>query len=194
MSRRRDLIWLTILLLSSLGLSCSPLSKPAIDKVERTASLAMVAEAPDRFIGKHLLLGGTIIRLEKTADGTTLEILSWETTPWGEPLFISESGQRVLVKSTSVFDPELYQAGRLVTLIGIVTGSEAHIIRDNPYHYPVFALEEIHLWNSPYRYGIHPHPDPQFPYYVGPEERGRSHPYDPGYYAYPYTPYWYRVE
>ena len=59
---------------------------------------------------------------------------------------------------------------------------------------PVFRLGELYLWDTPFSYGIHRHPNIYVPYYVGPESPGRTSPYDPGYYYYPYTPYWIRPQ
>ena len=56
----------------------------------------------------------------------------------------------------------------------------------------LLRINEIYLWETPFRYGIHRHPNIYVPYYIGPEAFGRTSPYDPGYYTYPYTPYWIR--
>lgn len=171
----------------------SPLPRTALDKVDRQTSFAMVADNPSAYLDRHLLLGGVVLAVEEMDEGSLLEVMEWRLTPWGEPLALHEAGRRFLVRSAQQLDPGRYQPGRLVTLTGVVLGSETRLRGEHPHNYPLFALEEIHLWRSPFRYGIHPHPDPQFPYYVGPEDYDRSHPYDPGYSAYPYTPYWYRV-
>jgi hypothetical protein len=66
------------------------------------------------------------------------------------------------------------------------------LLGEHDYRYPLLDLLEIHLWKSPFRYGIH-HYDPAYPVYVGSEDDDFDrHPYDPGYSSYPYSPYWYR--
>ncbi|MDT8441321.1 MAG: Slp family lipoprotein [Desulfuromonadales bacterium] len=181
-------------LLSLLLAGClSPLSRTAVDRVDRDTTFAMVADNPSAYLDRHLLLGGVVLAVEEEGEGSVLEVMEWRLTPWGEPLSLHEAGRRFLVRSRQQLDSGHYQPGRLVTLTGVVLGSETRLRGEHPHDYPLFALEEIHLWRGPFRYGIHPHPDPQFPYYVGPEDGSRSHPYDPGYSAYPYTPYWYRV-
>lgn len=183
------------LLLAILPVSAciNPLSQQAVDKVDRETSFARVAENPTAFVDRHLLLGGVILSVEDEENGSLLELMQWQLTPWGEPLALDTAGHRFLVRSKQPLDPGDYQRGRLVTLTGQVLGSETRLLGEHPYDYPLFALQEIHLWQTPFRYGIHPHPDPQLPVYVGPEYPIRNHPYDPGYSAYPYTPYWYRV-
>ena len=64
---------------------------------------------------------------------------------------------------------------------------------DEQHLYPVLDLTEIHLWESPFRYGTHPHFGPDYPVYVGPRDGIERHPYDANYSIYPYTPYWYRL-
>ena len=185
------LVVCTVLLASCI----SPLPRQAMEQVDRNTPFALVAKNPGAYLDRQLLLGGVVISVEQDQEGekSLLEVIEWRLTPWGEPLALDEAGRRFLVRSSQQLDPGEFQTGKLVTLTGTVIGSETRLVGENPYLYPLFALKEIHLWENPFRYGIHPHPDPQFPYYVGPEDYRRSHPYDPGYSAYPYTPYWYRV-
>ncbi len=119
-------------------------------------------------------------------------MMEWQINRWGEPTYLDDSGLRYLVKSREPLDPTLYEPGILVTLAGIVHGQEERTVDNQEYNYPVLDLVEIHLWKSPFRYGIH-HYDPAHPHYVGSEDDIYDrHPYDPGYSSYPYTPYWYR--
>ena len=188
------IVLLSLTVVASAMLACSPISKESRENIAPEVTFAMVSENPSAFLDKHLMIGGVVMSVEEESGGSVLELMEWQTNRWGEPLSLDDSGRRLLIRSESKLDPGQYQTGRLVTFSGKVTGSETRLLGENPYRYPVFIPEEIHLWQSPFRYGIHPHPDAQFPYYVGPEDYGRGHPYDPGYYSYPYTPYWYRVK
>lgn len=193
MSKLRRTI-LPFILFLSLSACVNPISREAREHLDNEVTFAMVAENPSAYIDKHLMLGGVIISVDDDKQGSVMELMEWRLNSWGEPLSLDDAGRRYLVKSSRTIDPERYAKGRLVTLAGVTLGSEMRLLGEHPYQYPVFAVEEMHLWETPFRYGIHPHPDPQNPVYVGPESPGRSHPYDPGFYAYPYTPYWYRVE
>jgi len=168
------------------------ISKEARLRVDSEASFAAVRENPEANLGKILLLGGLIVGERVEPEGSTLEIFRWQLDRWGEPVAIDEAAGRFLATTERLLDPAVYAPGRLVTLTGTVTGRETRPLGQISYTYPIFHIEEIYLWDTPFRYGLYPHPNIYVPYYVGPEDFGRTSPYDPGYYTYPYTPYWLR--
>ncbi len=184
---------LIIIIVTLLLSACMhPISSETRKQVSPDTTFAMVSENPSAFLDQHILLGGVVISINNAEEGAVLEVMEWSLNRWGEPLSLQEAGRRFLVKTPDPLDPEIYAPGRLVTLAGKVLGKEPRLLGEQEYNYPVFNLTEIYLWDSPFRYGLSPHYDPSYPRYVGPEDHGRSHPYDPGYYSYPYTPFWYR--
>jgi outer membrane lipoprotein len=168
------------------------ISPQARDAVDQETTFAQVRTDPERHEGKTLLLGGVIVDIRIEKDGTTLEIYRWKLDRWGEPIAVDETGGRFLARTDRLLDPALYDPGRLITLTATVKGRETHPLGQIEYSYPVFHLDESYPWETPFRIGIHRHPNIYVPYYVGPERPGRTSPYDPGYYTYPYTPYWIR--
>jgi len=182
---------LAILLL--LTTACSHvISKEARKGIDPEATFAAVKAAPGAYQDKTLLLGGVIVRNELAASGSTLEVFRWKLDRWGEPVAADENGGRFLAVTERLLDPALYVPGRLVTLTGTVSGETTRPLGQINYQYPIFRIGEIYLWDTPFLYGIHRQPNIYVPYYVTPDAFGRTSPYDPGYYPYPYTPYWLR--
>jgi len=182
---------LTLLLLIATGCT-HVISKESRMKVDPETSFAAVKESPPAHQGKTLLLGGVIVGVDVDSSGSTLEIFRWKLDYWGEPVAVDESAGRFLAYTDRLLDPVIYAPGRLVTLTATVSGEETRPLGEISYSYPVLQIGEIYLWDTPFRYGIHRHPNIYVPYYVGPETPGRTSPYDPGYFTYPYTPYWIR--
>lgn len=184
----------TLTIFSALIISAcmNPISKETRQHLDPDITFAMVSANPHTFLDRQLMLGGVIIANQSVAESTTLEIMVWRLSFWGEPLYLEDTGRRFLVRTSELLDPTLYAPGTLVTLAGVVLGSETKPLGEHDYNYPVLNMTEIHLWESPFRYGIHLHPDPAYPYHVGGQEDDVRNPYDPGYSMYPYTPYWYR--
>ena len=184
-----------ILTILSLGLltACShPISEESRAHIDPTITFADVSENPTAFIDRHILLGGVVISHESRDNGSLLELMEWHLNRWGEPTYLDDSARRLLVKSATPLDPTYYEPGVLVTLAGVIQGGEVRPLGEHEYTYPMLDLLEIHLWKSPFRYGVH-HYDPAHPHYVGSEDDDyKRHPYDPDYSGYPYTPYWYR--
>lgn len=176
----------------TLSACIHPISKDSRSNLDPDITFAMVSDNPSAFINRNLVVGGVVLSHTAEDGGSTLELMEWKINRWGEPTYLDDSGRRFLVKATEPLDPKLYEPGMLVTLAGIVHGQEDRSLGEQDYSYPVLDLVEIHLWKSPFRYGIH-HYDPAHPHYVGSEDDNSDrHPYDPGYSSYPYTPYWYR--
>ncbi len=168
-----------------------PISKQAREQVNPQTTFAMVSENPSAFLNQQLLIGGVIITIEKAGEGTILELMEWRLSRWGEPTYLAENDRRFLLKSNQALDPTVYEPGVLVTLAGVVLGEETRLLGEHEFTYPVFELNEIHPWESPFRYGIHRVHTPDYPYYVGQRENLNRNPYDPGYSVYPYTQFWY---
>ncbi len=191
--RFTHILQLSMILLSLLLTACvHPITKEARVQVDPQTTIAMVSENPTAFLNRHLLVGGVIVAIENIAEETVLELMEWRLSRLGEPTYPDDSGRRFLVKASEVLDPALYEPGRLITLAGIVLGHEVRLQGEHEYDYPVLNMTEIHLWKSPFRYGIHSNPNPSYPYFVEQDDSEHRHPYDSGYNLYPYTQYWYR--
>jgi len=175
-----------------LMVSCSaPITEKTMLQVDRDITLSMVNESPEAMIGKQLLLGGSIVSIDSKEELTELEIQEWHLNSWGEPLYVNDAGLKFLVTTTDKL-AQIDEVGRLVTLVASVTGKKTRIEDGVEHTYPTFNLAEIHLWESPLRYGIHRNQDPGYPVYSDSPDAWEQNPYDPGYTDYPYSPYWLR--
>lgn len=170
----------------------APLAPEVRNKLDPSLDFIEIQADPQRFQGKSLMLGGSIVALKTNDQGSLLEILRWDLNRWGEPLALAEAGDRFLVHTPQQLDSGIYTRGRLVTLGATLNGTSSITINERKESVLLFDLLGIHLWASPFRYGLHPNPDPGAPEYVTPTDIGPNHPYDPTSWAYPYSPYWYR--
>ena len=184
---------LILIVMPFLLAACAhPITKETRAQINPETTFAMVSENPTAFLGQHLLVGGVIITNESTEDGSILEVMEWHLSRWGEPSYLDDAGRRFLVKTSEELDPMIYEPGVLITLSGVVLGQETQGLGKNEFDYPVLDMTEIHLWESPFRYGIHSNPDKSYPYFVDQNNDPSRNPYDSGYNPYPYTQYWYR--
>ncbi len=178
-----------VILLAALFLGgCSHvISNEAMVAVDPLVDYARVKRDPAAYQGKTLLLGGLLVENKVTREGTDLEVVLFNLDRWGRPLDVDPIGGRFIARSVNFLDPELFKPGLEVTLTGTVVGQEVRPLKGVDYPYPVFAIGEIHLWQSParvYGYPAYYYPaSPWVPYYdpfAGPYDR-----YWPG-----YNPYW----
>lgn len=183
---------LMLIVMPLLAAACTSLTPEVREQVTPGLDFAAVQADPSGHVGQSLMLGGALVELRDEGDGSILQLLRWDLNRWGEPLALAESGDRFLVRSREPLDAELYTPGRLVTLIGTVggTGTINHQMREETVL--LFDLQQSHLWDTPFRYGLHPNPDPNQPEYVAPRDPGPNHPYDPTPWNFPYSPSQYR--
>lgn len=180
----RILRWSAIGVWLLLGCACSHvLSEEALHRVDPTLDYGRVKADPNAYLGSTLLLGGMLVDNRIDGGGTTLEVFAYRLDDYGQPLAPDEAAGRFLARTTAFLDPELYRAGALVTLAGTVTGQQRRKLESIDYLYPVFRIDELHLWRRgpavPTYYDPY-YPWPPYPYY---------YPY-PYLYRHPYGPFW----
>ncbi|MCK9538337.1 Slp family lipoprotein [Dokdonella sp.] len=113
--------------------------------------------------------GGEIIKVEPKADSTCFEILARTLDSSARPILKDPAGGRFIACREGFYDPEVFTRGRLVTVVGTVTGTDHGKVGEFDYSYPHVAAEAIYLW------------PPRLP--------GNSPPaWDPWFYG--YGPYW----
>lgn len=109
-----------------------------------------VAEA-ERLAGQRVLWGGMVIETTNLAERTRLEVLGYPLDASQRPDTDAEPLGRFLVTRSGYLESVDYRTGRLVTVVGPVTGVRDGRVGEAPYRYPVVGAERIHLW--PARYG-----------------------------------------
>ncbi|RNC72681.1 MAG: hypothetical protein ED859_01595 [Desulfuromonadales bacterium] len=137
-----------MVLLAALLCSCAGqvISRDSLLLANRDISFTRVREAPERFTGTYLLVGGAIAAVKNSAAGAELEILQLGLDSSDRPREKSGSEGRFLARSREFLDPLIYKQGRLVTLVGKVSGSVPRALEGVDYRYPVLEIRELHLW------------------------------------------------
>ncbi|HOP40877.1 MAG TPA: Slp family lipoprotein [Geobacteraceae bacterium] len=171
--------WMVLLTVVLFFTGCAHvISEESRNLVDPTIQFQSLRANPDSFVGKYVMLGGTIAGVKNDEDGSRLEIVQSPLESNELPEEISHSsGGRFLAISSGFLDPMVYKSGRRVTLVGRVLGKKTLPIDRIEYTYPVLAIREIHVWSKS---EINP---PQYPpprYY-----------YDPFWWGPPYY-WWYR--
>ena len=115
--------------------------------IDPTINYDAVQTAPDRFLGKHLLVGGRILSSQSTNELSRLEIRQIKVDSDGVPFDVEASGGRFFAESATYYDNSVYAPGSMVTLVGEVTGKRQQEVDGQPQTYPVLTIKEIYLWD-----------------------------------------------
>jgi outer membrane lipoprotein len=148
MMKRKVIVSLAAALLAvSQVLGCSPpFSRELLDQVDRTVTYAELQKTPDRFTGRVLMLGGTIVDTKNLQEGARIEVLQRPLDGKGRPEPTDVTGGRFLVQTDQFLDGAVYHRDRAVTVVGEVIGSEELRLGDILYRYPVLRAKDLHLW------------------------------------------------
>jgi outer membrane lipoprotein len=128
--------------------------------VDKQLSFAELRQNPDAYLGKYVLLGGSIATAKNTKKGSELEVLQ-TTLDFDMPRDTYYSEGRFIATTATFLDPLVYMQGRKITLVGEVTGKQVRAINDMEYMYPVVAIKELHLWEK-FDYDYHYYPPPYY--------------------------------
>lgn len=135
------------LVFMTLLVSCGPvISKNVMSYVDPSVSFQDLIKDPDRFKGKTVVLGGSIISTSVKPEETWMEVLQQPLGSRQRPEDTDISYGRFLVKFADYRDPAVYSPGRSITVAGQVLGKQTRPLGQIQYGYPVLLAREAHLW------------------------------------------------
>jgi outer membrane lipoprotein len=136
------IFWLALILTACGG----GISQQARDQVTYTGPFAEMQQAPVKYRGAVVLLGGKVIETLAKAGATELLVLQLDLGSRDRPQDNDQSQGRFLVRSARFIDPALFPPGTLITVVGRLQGSESRPIGEMPYTYPVIEPAEMKKW------------------------------------------------
>ena len=148
--KRTSITLFVLITLAAITAGCAPpFPRELLDKVDMQVPFAVLQKEPERYTGKLLMLGGTIVDTKNLKEGTRIEVLQKPLDGEGRPVQTDETGGRFLVATAQFLDAAVYHRGRSLTIIGEVSGSKVQPLGELEYRYPVLTAKELHLW-APY--------------------------------------------
>jgi outer membrane lipoprotein len=163
-----------LLLAVALVGACSTVPREMRQAPKDNPVLAEVRADADRYIGRQVRWGGTIITVDNDPVETHVEIVARDLLRSGRPLDTDHSTGRFIAEFPGFLDPAVYAAGRDITITGTVTGIEPGKIGEHDYTWPVIRVHHHYLWplridfrrDYPARYYYYY--DPWYPYFYFP--------------------------
>lgn len=118
-------------------------------EIDATVTFADLKRAPDEYIGRTIMVGGTVIRAKRTDAETEVEVLQLPTEkdgPLSDDRLRSEG--RFLAVRGAFLDPASLPQGTPITVIGTVKGETTRQLDESDYTYPILEIKHIIDWNS----------------------------------------------
>ncbi|VAW97665.1 hypothetical protein MNBD_GAMMA23-583 [hydrothermal vent metagenome] len=145
----KKLFALLIVTLIISGCATPPLE---ISRVNKSLTLAMALDRFDNMSGQYALWGGAILSGKNLAKTTELEILAYPLDGYAEPIKNSKSFGRFILVKDGYLELGEYSKGRLVTVVGELTGKREGKVGHSQYIYPVLEVQQIKIWPEESRY------------------------------------------
>jgi len=151
--------------------ACSVMPESIQHQNTQQISLQAVQQNTSNFKGQTVRWGGVITQVINKENETWIELLALSLSDVGRPSSSRKSNQgRFIAKIEQFLDPEVYQEGESLTVVGVLDDKIDGKIGDYNYSFPVVVALGHHLWSKIiYR---------QYP------------PIAPGYWYYGFHPYW----
>jgi outer membrane lipoprotein len=118
-------------------------------EIDASVTFADLKRAPSEYIGRTVMVGGTVIRAKRLESGTEVEILQLPTEkdgPLSEDRLRSEG--RFIAVQEQFLDPASLPQGTPITVIGTVKGETTRALDESDYTYPILEVKHIIDWNS----------------------------------------------
>lgn len=139
MSNKRLLLCMIVLLLSGCA------GQPKLTGQESPGP-SMVAVDSERFIGRTVEWGGSIIAAENRRDSTWVEVLALPVTEEGRPLANENSLGRFMAVKSGYLELQDYAPGRLITVHGVVREIRVGSVHEAEYKFPTLEVNMLRLW------------------------------------------------
>jgi outer membrane lipoprotein len=127
---------------------CSPpFPRELLEKVEQNVSFTVLQKDSNPYVGKLLLLGGTIVETKNLKEGTRIEVLQRPLDGEARPESSDRTDGRFLIVTRQFLDGTVYHQGRMITVIGEAAAPQVLPLNEIEYRYPVLEAKSLHLWS-----------------------------------------------
>ncbi len=162
----------TPIILSACSTGPAVISEELKSQIDPSISFSELLAAPNTYVGRTVLLGGTALKARRTKDRTEIEILQLPLVANQPSDQRSKSeGRFIALRSGEFLDPAIIERDAPVTVVGEVKGAIVKPLDQGEYQYPVVEIKQLINWKELQR-------------------RDRTAGYGGGY-GYPYGPYGY---
>jgi outer membrane lipoprotein len=133
-----------ILMLSTILLSaCVSGPKPLRGEF---SNITPTQAAKDNTVNAKVRWGGRIVAVNNQAQRSCFEIVGLDLYSSARPQAQDRSIGRFIACRSGFYDPDVFKAGREVTITGAIDAFESRKIGEYDYRYPMVSADVIYLW------------------------------------------------
>jgi outer membrane lipoprotein len=144
--KNKRLVFCALLALLLITACAPPFPQQMLDRVDRNISFKELQKNPENYKGMWVMLGGMIVAVKNTKEGTVIELLQRPLDSSGRPLQTDATEGRLFIVTEEFLDAAVYHAGRELSVIGEVSGQKVQPLGEIEYRYPLVSAKSLHLW------------------------------------------------
>jgi outer membrane lipoprotein len=110
--------------------------------------------------GEAVRWGGTLARTEPLAGQTCFEIVGHPLGSSARPLADDRAQGRFIACRQGFYEPQVFAPGRMVTVVGHISGYETRPVGEYAYRQPKVAADAIYLWPVQHDVDVYYAPSP----------------------------------
>jgi starvation-inducible outer membrane lipoprotein len=134
-----------VLLLFISALACtSVLTEQVRSTADEETLFEEIFEDPNQHLGKIIILGGEIVRIQYKGQTTEVEFAEIPLYRGGKPALGFDPGEHFFMIFPERIDETLLKKGKVLTIAGRVIGTR----NLRGFDYPLFAYEEAYVWDK----------------------------------------------
>lgn len=157
-NRKMKRLFILLIILSLLGSCAHVVSQHIMEQIDKELKPGVLFKDPHAYKGKTVLLGGIIISLKNTDEGTYIEVLQKPLDYRGRPEDADITYGRFIIFYEGYLDSAIYSIGKEITVAGEVLGKTIRPLGEIQYQYLLLKSKEIHLFKPrhplPIRFSI----------------------------------------
>lgn len=142
------MIRFSLLIATILLASCSQLPKFNTHGVDWNLLPTQVAADIKTHRGQHVMWGGAILSGKNLKNSTRLEVLAYPLDGDGWPERDQKPLGRFILSQKGYLETADYGKGRIITVVGTVSGVERGKVGDSSYTFPLIQVRQLHLWEK----------------------------------------------
>ena len=134
-----------VLVLAAMAGGCAT---PVFNNLPHTVGVAPhdVQAGVADYSGREILWGGRIVRVQNLEYTTEVEVVSYPLDRERQPRTDLPTQGRFLLALPGFAEPYDYQAGRHLTVHGVLAGMRSGRVQDHEYLYPLVNARAVHVW------------------------------------------------
>ena len=140
-------VWATGFLLLALLGGCSSGPDFRHSNANPQMTPQRVLDDPHTNTGSQVLWGGVILSIHNEPDHTQIEMLCYPLDTRQRPQQDRTPLGRVVIRQSGFLEPSRYAPGRMITVQGVISGTQPGMVGESHQTFPLVSAEQIHLWD-----------------------------------------------